>query len=76
MVDALLVTSVFDEVKIAEPPGICDLGAVFRAAGYFVRFLELSVDRLSVEQTAKRIFAGSSRRRWRVLGRRRRVVAL
>jgi len=53
MPDIVLTSSVFGEVKIAEPVGICYLGAIARQHGYSVEFLEPSLAGWSSEQTAE-----------------------
>jgi B12 binding protein/radical SAM family protein len=49
-VDVVLLSSVFGQVKIAEPMGACILAANLRQRGFTVRILEPSLDGWSVDE--------------------------
>ena len=57
----ILLTSIFDEVKIAEPLGICYLAAALRENGFSVKIIEPSVEGWSVERTAKVVLSTPGR---------------
>lgn len=64
MADVLLLSSVFSEVKIAEPMGACILAAACRARGIDVEVIEPSVEGWDVRRSVEEV----ARRRPRVVG--------
>lgn len=61
MYDVVLLSSIFNEAKIAEPLGICYLAAVLRQRGFSVRIVEPSVEGWTVADTAKAVLETPSR---------------
>jgi len=59
--DVVLTSSIYGEVKIAQPIGPCCLAAALRREGFDVKIVEPSVEGLSVEETAEAILSIPSR---------------
>jgi hypothetical protein len=55
MADVVFLSSVFNDVKIAEPMGVCILTAALRERGISVDILEPSLDGWSVERTVEEV---------------------
>lgn len=61
MYDVVLLTSIFNEVKIAEPLGICYLAAMLRENGFSAKIIEPSIEGWSAEKTAEVVLSTPGR---------------